>query len=918
MAFHDHCRFFQQDGSSVVGEDAFFEDLDTFDFSVPPYRLTAADLAFPASRPLFPVIQGETGLGDADLSQDEWKSVYFLLHPAVIRLLPFLRYPARLSRTSAEYLASLLNAGLHSFCILVRALRHLPNTDLVLSLIRGLLNVALHVQREASALVNPSWFILRMQSTDASWMARPPLPSTFHFPWVVEFAANHPTLPPQLDVGDHRCLAEIRSPQLEEILSLISRFPRLDTPAEVDLAVQQVKAGFPKVRSLFNHFAHGRLSAPFIYRVVNNTRGFILTLPEARRSPAWLKGLPTSGPAQRNFHFPAGFVYPSGPHEPLIDLWDHHQRSFTQESPTSPAARSSPPPSSPLGRLEGTSPMYEPSSPLSSLRTLSPASPRTMETNALLRDNTLTDDQKLDVIRSHVASRAPDTSGPSTDTCGESTLPSQPLGESREDARMTPAENTPPATQAFPSPPLPSSAYGKISSFRVANDPVTNFGTYGPGERRSHRPKTKPWRYLLPGVTVPPHRAEAVVEKPKKRPRQRSPGRSASRQATPKRASLRRSTPAPRKSRAQSEGQSEAGADVYVDDQTDDEPQPKRKKTAQTTAKPSPQDDEPRFPTPSRRGGSRSSRAPPYVPSIPPEPFNTPRLAEEILAQLKRTDPTLFDVGCASCMLRNRECSHPSLGTMCSQCRTRKLGACSHQFTVSDHLRGINFLEQYTRLSDAQGNRLLTAAMNARESYNLARAHVLVASTQVVAAQNALSKWITARLQNLGPTGIPGAHEIPEALCEDWEDMVELGRQGLAQDYELNLHSFPIPFAQTSDSDFRGNRDARLNSAITGSRELIERLHTKGPPARECTPAGPPDKEFLLANASAGGPAHLDFVGTASSSAHAVAGPSRVDYGPPTSPRSQRTIALLHESDLERIETGKGAEGDAMDLDAAR
>ncbi|KAJ7241302.1 hypothetical protein B0H12DRAFT_1237030 [Mycena haematopus] len=831
MAFHDHCRFFLQDPTSIVGEDVFFNILDNFQFSVPPYRLTAADLAFPSSRPLFPVIQGETGLGDADLSADEWKSVYFLLHPAVIRLLPFLCHPERLRRTSAEYLAFLLKAGLHSFCILVRALRHLPHTDLVLSFIRGLLTVVFHVQREAPTLVNSDWFVLRMENSDEFWMSRAPLSPTFRFPWVVEFAPDHPVLPPQLDIRDHHRLAAIRSPELESLLSLISQFPRVDTSAEIDAAVSQITAGFSQFRHLFNsELVHNRVTAPFVYRVINNFCGFVLSLPEARRSPRWLTSLPIAGPAQRNFHFPEGFVYPSGLHEseittpyptwgqisppiqdPLVDLWDHHQRSLIQDSPTSPPARASTPPLSPTGRI-----------------------------------------------------------CPSADASGESTLPSQTLDEPQQDAPMTSVEDTPPATQAFPSPPRSS-----------AVNPLANFVAYEPGERRSSRPKTKP-------------------------------------PATPKRASLRRSTPAPRKLRASSNSESEADIDAYVDFPTDEEPAPKRQKSGKKPAAPPSQDAEPHFPPTSRRGRSRSSRAPPYEPVVPLEPFNTPRLAEEILVLVRQTEPMLFDVGCANCMLRNRECSHVSLGTLCPECHTGKLAACSHQFTVSEHLRGVNFLEQYTRLSDAQGNRLVTSAMNACESYNLARTQLLLARTQVVAAQNTLARWITAHLRNLGPSGIPGADEVPEALRDDWDDMVDVGRKGFAKEYEFNLGSFPNLFSQTSDVDFRGNREARLNSAISASRDILDGARAARADACETTPAGPPDEEFLRAHSSAAGPSHLDFVGTTSSSANATAGPLHLDYVPPTSPRSRQAIELLQEQDREQAERERKEKERAMDLDAPR
>ncbi|KAJ7232614.1 hypothetical protein B0H12DRAFT_1076829 [Mycena haematopus] len=530
-----------------------------------------------------------------------------------------------------------------------------------------------------------------MEHKDEFWMERVPLSPTFRFPWVVEFAPNHPVLPPQLDVRDHHRLATICSPELENLLSLISQFPRVDTPAEIDAAVSQITAGFSQFHRLFNsEFVHNCLTAPFIYRVVNNFRGFVLSLPEARRSPRWLTSLPMAGPAQCNFHFPEGFIYPSGPHEseittpfpswnsvsptihdPLVDLWDHHQRSLIQDSRTSPPACSSVPPPS-EGQLEGTSPMYEPLSPTSPLRPLSPVSP---ETSALLRDDTLSADQALEVLRSRVALRTP---GLSADA----------------DAPMSSVEVTPPAIQAFPSPPRSSAAFRRITSFRDANNPLANFVAYGPGERRSSRPRTKPPRYILPGVTVPPHRAEVVVETPRKRLRQPSSRRSTSRQATPRRTSLRRSTPFPRKSRAPSDGESEADNNAYVDVPADDEPTPKRQKLGKKPAAPLSSDVEPYFPPTSRRGRGRSSCAPPYEPVVPLEPFNTPRLAEEILALMRQTEPTLFDVGYANCMLRNHKCFHVSLGSLCPECHVGKLAACSHQFTVSEHLRGVNFLEQ--------------------------------------------------------------------------------------------------------------------------------------------------------------------------------------------------------------------------------
>ncbi|KAJ7196594.1 hypothetical protein B0H12DRAFT_1081933 [Mycena haematopus] len=702
-----HFREFSQLPSDPVGTDVFFADPSAFNYdAAPPYRLDANDIHWHASRPFFPVIQEERASGDYQMSEEERNSLYFLRHPAIIRVLPFLRRPRRLQRISREYAVDLLDRAAPIFRTFVRAYPHLPHTPLQEGVIRALV---LFVQRVSSRFPDTEaegWRSIFMEHSLEYWTGREHMPPFFRFPWTVEFSASHPLVPFQLAELNHNALLNIRSPALERLLETLASPPRLLSSAEQDSTAQVLNRGIPCLLQLARELRERRVLPDFAHSVFNSTRSLIQGFPEGRRNRAWTLALP---PYSENFSqsvFPRDFVFPSGPHDhqnrtpfplwnsaatgisdPLLDCWDQYQ--LARPSPASPPPHPSAEPVSPPARTEGFSPLYIPSTPISSPPfMLSPVSPSTMETSALLHDDTLTEDQKLDALRSRVASRTP---GPSADAGGESTLLSQTLEESHEDAPMLLAEDTPPATQAAPSPPRSS-----------AVNPLANLVAYGPGERRSSRPKTKPPRYVLPGVTVPPHRAEVVVEAPKKRPRQASSRRSISRQATPKRASLRPSTPFPRKSRAPSNGESEVDIDAYVDVPTDEEPTPKRHKSGKKPAAPSSQDAEPRFPPTSRRGRGRSSRAPPYEPVVPLEPFNTPRLAEEILALMRQTEPTLFDVGCANCMLRNRECSHVSLGTLCPECHKGKLAACSHQFTVSEHLRTVNFLEQYTRLSDAR------------------------------------------------------------------------------------------------------------------------------------------------------------------------------------------------------------------------
>ncbi|KAJ7208424.1 hypothetical protein B0H12DRAFT_1243018 [Mycena haematopus] len=841
-----HFRDFRQRSSGLFGADLFFVNPEGFDFdSVPPYRLEVADVQWPPSRPFF-------------------------------------------TRLSREYVVDLLDRAVPIFRTFARAYPFLPHTPLQEGLIRALVLFVQRVINRFPEHVSEHWRVIYMDQSHDYWTERPRMPPLFRFSWTVEFSAAHPLVPFQLHEPDHNTLVRIRSPTLVRLLE------RSTTEC---LLCFNSHGNF--VLGLIPRLRHG---------IFNSTRSLIQLVPEGRRNRAWVLSLPPYNEIFGRSIFPRDFVFPDGAHEnrnrtpfplwssaaplgltdPLLEFWSQRQTEFP--SPESPPVLSPVPRVTPPLRSEGVSPVYVPTSPISSPPFgFSPVSPSTMETSALFRDDTLTDDQDWNVLRSRCFAHSWSFRG-----CRWRVLLAfADFGGSRADVPMPPVESTPPATQAFPF---------AASFFRGV-----------PEDRefpRRQQPSGQPCGLRARGA-------------PQQSPKDETPSLFSlalpcRRTATPRRASLRRSTPAPRNLRAPSNGESEAGNDAYVDVRSDDEPVPKRKKTGKKSAAPSSQGDEPRFPPVFRRGRGRSSRTSAYEPEIPLEPFNTPRLAEELLAMMRQPEPTLFDVGCANCMLRNRECSHVTLGTLCPQCHTGKLAACSHQFTVSEHLRGINFLEQYTRLADAQGNRLVTAAMNAREAYNLARAQLLLASTQVAAAQNTLSRWITARLRNLGPTGIPGADEIPEALREDWDDMVDMGRKGLAKEYEFNLNSFPALFEHTSDVDFRGNRDARLNSAISSSRDLLEGLRVKRAAARETTPAGPPDEEFLRAHSSAAGPSHLDFVGTASSSANATAGPSRLDYVPPTSPRSRQAIELLQEQDREQAEKERKEREEAMDLDAPR
>ncbi|KAJ7226263.1 hypothetical protein B0H12DRAFT_1240651 [Mycena haematopus] len=447
---------------------------------------------------------GRTSLGDYQMSEEERNSLYFLRHPAIIRVLPFLRRPRRFQRISRDYAVDLLDRAVPVFRTFSRAYPHLPHTPLQEGLVRALV---LFVQRVSSRFpdaVSEGWRYIYMGHPFEHWAERERMPPFFRFPWTTEFSASHPLVPFQLSELNHNSLLNIRSPALECLLEILASPPRLLSSAEQDRTAQVLNRGIPCLLQLARELRERRVSPDFAHGVFNSTRSLIQGFP---RVGATVLGLSLSPRIMKTSVFPRDFIFPNGPHDhqnrtpfplwnsdaagtpdPLLDCWDQYQ--LARPSPASPPPRSSADPISPPARTEGFSPLYIPSTPISSPPfMLSPVSPSTMETSALLRDDTLTEDQKLDALRSRVASRTP---GPSADAGGESTLLSQTLEESHEDAPMLLAEDTPPATRAAPSPPRSSAVVRKIASFRDANNPLANLVAYGPGERRSSRPKTKP------------------------------------------------------------------------------------------------------------------------------------------------------------------------------------------------------------------------------------------------------------------------------------------------------------------------------------------------------------------------------------------------------------------------------------------
>ncbi|KAJ7792113.1 hypothetical protein B0H14DRAFT_2624321 [Mycena olivaceomarginata] len=163
------------------------------------------------------------------------------------------------------------------------------------------------------------------------------------------------------------------------------------------------------------------------------------------------------------------------------------------------------------------------------------------------------------------------------------------------------------------------------------------------------------------------------------------------------------------------------------------------------------------------RGKNKKGELPAYVPPQPVPTMDSVTLATETLAN-GEGEPTVFNAGYSNCVLRDRECDHGALSSICEHCNKGCSSHCSHTFAVSDHSHAANHLELYTRLSNECGNELITDLFTAHADYKLAHEQLFCASARLAVASNRVSAWIHQVVSSLGPYGLPRMTEIPEAV----------------------------------------------------------------------------------------------------------------------------------------------------------
>ncbi|KAJ7778055.1 hypothetical protein B0H14DRAFT_3507938 [Mycena olivaceomarginata] len=256
---------FNTPGDTRSGVDQFFGSPDLFNFLPPPYCLTDADIGF----------------STVQVSEDSWKALYFLAHPAIYRLLPFARVPERIRRTDPGYLATILDRAVPVFETLHRAYPLVPHTRTFMTLLAALVHMVLAVRELVPARARDEWFAFLPEGESAHsahWDMYPPLSFGWVFPCTQEFPDDQPLRDTFL-LGDHVTLQRIARPALHTLAAFLAKGRLFDDAIAPENAV---------------FFRAGRLSAHIAHALCNSVRDLIDYLPPPIDGTRL--GRPTSSP----------------------------------------------------------------------------------------------------------------------------------------------------------------------------------------------------------------------------------------------------------------------------------------------------------------------------------------------------------------------------------------------------------------------------------------------------------------------------------------------------------------------------------------------------------------------------------------------------------------------------------------------
>ncbi|KAJ7305686.1 hypothetical protein DFH08DRAFT_976234, partial [Mycena albidolilacea] len=378
--------FYNTLNDSSVGTDALLDGSGNIDYQLPPYRLTDADVVPTPGRPLLTVSPSERGPSRVQVEGDSWPPFHFFSHPAIYRLMPFVRIPARIRRTDPLYLATILDRAVPVFETIQRSYAFIPHSRAQMVVLAGLLRLVSAVSQIVPARVQSGWTAFlpaNEPATSPTWDTYSFISSVWLFPGTEEFPMDQPLRDP-LSLADHTTLLRIARPNLRVLVHFMARnrINEVNGPQmAVSLLNEALAPAYPIFELLINEFRAGNLSPTITHIIFNSVRALIAALPSEMRDPIWLDHLLPESPDHANRVLTPRLLIPRLPHEdlssepyPVMDMSDYDSmwywwRRLQDEHPSAVAVRDA--------RADSTSPHYRPTTPPSPSRSSTPVSPST-------------------------------------------------------------------------------------------------------------------------------------------------------------------------------------------------------------------------------------------------------------------------------------------------------------------------------------------------------------------------------------------------------------------------------------------------------------------------------------------------------------------------------------------------------------
>ncbi|KAJ6477520.1 hypothetical protein C8R45DRAFT_934206 [Mycena sanguinolenta] len=322
--------------SETPALELFLNDPEHFTFDVTRYIFTSGDFVDDTECPLFPVCDAEVD-PVAPLDDESFRSVYFLLHPAVVRLLPFLRMPSRISFTSLEYLADLLDSALPAFHAFAETTDLVPRTAAQGRLIHALLEISFHIQEALPSRFNEAWLSVAGRRGVSTWLTGRLLSIDFY---LSEF--RHDTLYFSLPWGDgvlcrpfpltpqeHQFFLAYSNQAVLNLTSLICDTSTTHPSSPSSYIVETLDQCRTFFNSLRNATTSKAIDGFMVHVFANSIRAVIGALPLQLHKQEWFSALPAIPDGERHLS------------DPLWLAWEEfgHVRDAVMPTPHSPTPR---------------------------------------------------------------------------------------------------------------------------------------------------------------------------------------------------------------------------------------------------------------------------------------------------------------------------------------------------------------------------------------------------------------------------------------------------------------------------------------------------------------------------------------------------------------------------------------------------